>query len=197
MIKLDINTGDSGKQIARLLKGLPGDSKSILKTALNRTARDALKALKAQTKKTYDVKASAFKTRGSRITIYNAKKSNLSATIFISSKKLELIDFKVSPKNPQPTPPKFFKGKVLKKNSLKPLGKYGNKAFLVRYPTGHITIAARKTNKKDPIATLHSPAITQLIGSYKVYGFLKPKINKMLGDELKKQAQKVLAKRNA
>lgn len=198
MIDLQINTGNSSKEIARLLHGIPGDSRTILKNALNAAARQSLKMLKEDTKKKYDVKAAAFKKGkdGSNIQIKGAKKNNLDAVIMISSRKLELVKFKYSPlKQPDPKSlPEFIRGRVLKTGSMKKLAKFGNKAFLVKYKSGHLTIAARESSSRMPIKTLYSPAVTQLIGSYKVYGKLKPQMHQIMADELKKQADKTLSK---
>lgn len=178
--------------VKHALGAMSNEAKPTLKRALNDTARKARKALADKARETYDVKVAGF-NQGMRIE--NATNARLYATILASGRPLELYGYKVSPARyaTGAQRPPFIRARVLKSNSLKKVEKGGIKAFVVKYASGHRTVATR-TGPGRAIKTLHSPGVPTMIGSKHVYETLAPEIGSMLQQALARQIDRTLRK---
>ena len=202
MINLNFDVS-GGKAVKQLLEELPEKFRArVLKNALNNTASQALKAIYKDTQRIYDVKAREFRsTKNKKINIYRATNNRLNAVINIRSRASELIDFKVSPAKGDPkNPPNVLTGHIVRANAMKKLfhgrsdnGK-SNKAFFVKFRSGHATVASRVGSKRLPIAPLWTLSISQMIGAKRMLEIIYPSINTILEEQVRKQIGKLKAK---
>lgn len=168
------------------LGSMKSESRRVLKNAVNDTARDAKKDLAKKAQETYAVKQGRF-TKAMKT--QNATLSDPTATINVTGEQMELKDFKVSPATYKtgPDKPDILKAKVLLSSSLKGLIKSNNKAFLVKFRSGHVSVAQRYYKSRLPIKKLLSNSIPTMIGSKeRVFGVLEPEIyNTLMGNIIK------------
>lgn len=168
------------------LGSMKSESRRVLKNAVNATARDAKKDLAKKAQETYAVKQGRF-TKAMKT--QNATLSDPTATINVTGEQMELKDFKVSPATYKtgPDKPDILKAKVLLSSSLKGLMKSNNKAFLVKFRSGHVSVAQRYNKPRLPIKKLLSNSIPTMIGSKeRVFGVLEPEIyNTLMGNIIK------------
>ena len=161
------------QRIELKLKDMKAKAPQALKNAVNATARDAKKDLADKAKETYAVKSPRFKKA---IAQKNATASNPTATLKITGAVNELADFKYKDN----TSTDAARGKVLKASGLKSLQKGNLKAF-------------RKGTSRLPLKKLLSPSIPTMVGNEaKVYGIVKPNIEKNLQKNIQKQIDKIL-----
>lgn len=196
MIQFTFQSDASVDRVAEMLGSLSDQARPALKKALNATARDARKLLANKAQETYAIKIGGFNKNAK---IQNATNGKLFATIRVSGAANELKSFKVSPASYKTgaNRPDIIKGKVLQASGLKNLEKGGIKAFVVKFASGHTTVAERTGAKRLPIKVLYSPSIPSMIGSKRVYEVLRPEIGEMLQREISKQITKTLGKENA
>lgn len=192
MIVFTIDDKGMVETIARQLGEYHDKAPTVLKQALNATAKDARSMLANQAKDIYVVQKSKF---NKAMTIKNAFARKLEALIVTAGAPLELIDFKTNPKKP-PTDaerPDVTTGKVLVKSSLKRLEMGDLKAFVARFKSGHVSIVQRKGPERLPVKKLLSPSIPKMIGNEKqVYGEVEPKIAELLEANIRKYIKKTV-----
>lgn len=173
------------------LGSMKSESRRVLKNAVNATARDAKKDLAKKAQETYAVKQGRF-TKAMKT--QNATLSDPTATINVTGEQMELKDFKVSPATYKtgPDKPDILKAKVLLSSSLKGLMKSDNKAFLVKFRNGHVSVAQRYYKSRYPIKKLLSNSIPTMIGSKeRVFGVLEPEIYDTLMGNIIKEIERV------
>ena len=101
----------------------------------------------------------------------------------------ELADFKYKDN----TSTDAARGKVLKASGLKSLQKGNLKAFITKFGSGHVSVVQRKGTSRLPLKKLLSPSIPTMVGNEaKVYGIVKPNIEKNLQKNIQKQIDKIL-----
>lgn len=178
------------KTIEDALGDLKSESRKVLKNAVNKTAKQAKKDLAQKAQETYAVKQTRF-TKA--MTTKNATVGNPEAVINVTGAQLELKDFKVSPATYNPTNrPSVVKAKVLLASGLKGL-QAGTKAFLVKFKSGHVSVAQRRGPERYPIKKLLSNSVPKMIGSQKrVYGIIEPDIYDNLLANVQAEIAKVL-----
>ena len=119
----------------------------------------------------------------------NATASNPTATLKITGAVNELADFKYKDN----TSTDAARGKVLKASGLKSLQKGNLKAFITKFGSGHVSVVQRKGTSRLPLKKLLSPSIPTMVGNEaKVYGIVKPNIEKNLQKNIQKQIDKIL-----
>lgn len=178
--------------IEMALGNLKSESRKVLKNAVNATAKQAQADLAAKAKETYDVKKTRF-TKA--MDLRKATVSRQEATIKVTGEQLELHDFKSSPSTYKAgrTQADAVKAKVLLSSAMKPLVKGDLKAFLVKFQSGHVTIAQRKGESRFPTKKLLSNSIPKMVGNQdKVYGVVEPHIYSNLMDNIMKEISKVV-----
>lgn len=192
MINIDINIDRELAKIRKALGPLSAKAPNVLAGATTATAKDARKKLAAQAQKTYALTNANF---NKEMSIKNATKSTMTAVISSFGTAMELIRFKTNPAKLQADPPQIIKAKVLKKHVLKPLEKNGIKAFMVKFRSGHVTIAERMGNGRLPIKVLYSHGIPSMLGNEKqVYNIVRPDILQDLTKHVDEQVDKLLKK---
>lgn len=181
------------KTIEDALGDLQGESRKVLKNAVNKTAKQAKEKLAEKAEETYVVKKTRF-TKA--MATKNATVSKPEATIEITGAQLELKDFKVSPATYNPSNrPSMTKAKVLLSSSMKPL-QAGSKAFLAKFANDHVSVVQRRTRRRFPLKKLLSNSIPTMIGSQeRVYGIVEPDIYNDLMANIHAEIGKVLNKR--
>lgn len=193
---------DNLLEIERYLGMVRDKSRTVLRSAINDTAKETMSLLIEQTANRYHMKRSNIKKS---MTLVKATASKPIAIIKVTSPTTELYDFKVSPKKyvhplDFANKPKVYKGKVLKsaklsKLVLKPGAQDQYKAFVVKYRSGHITIGQRVPGKKmksnpnkEFVKTLLSPSVPTMMGNEKgVYGVVQPQMYNLLAENLAKR----------
>ena len=179
------------KVIEDALGDLKGESRKVLKNAVNKTARQAKEALAEKAKETYVVKKTRF-TKA--MATKNATLAKPEATINITGAQLELKDFKVSPATYKTgsNRPSVTKAKVLLSSGMKPLAS-SNKAFLAKFSNGHVSVVQRRSKSRFPLKKLLSNSIPKMVGSQKrVYGIVEPEIYDNLMANVQAEIRKVL-----
>ena len=198
MIKVEISSGTL-KNIENRLGDMSAKAPSIMKKAVNETAKQARKQLSQEAQKQYSVKTGRFNRA---MKIRSASVSKPEATIITTGEVMEIKDFKVSP-NKYSTGserPNITKGKVYRTGNLKNLQKGNLKAFIAKFKSGHVAVVQRvpgkkmKSNpKKEFIKKLLSPSIPTMIGKGdKVFGIVEPDIELNLQNDLSKYINELL-----
>lgn len=194
MIVFTIDDNGLVKTIADQLGEYHEKAPTVLKQALNATAKDARSLLAGEAQSVYVVQKSRF---NKAMSIKNATAKRLEAIIKATGTPLELIDFKASPKMPAvgTQRPEITTGKVLTKSSMKRLEVGGIKAFVAQFRSGHVSIVQRRGRERLPIKKLLSPSIPKMIGNEReVYGKVRPEIASMLDANIRKFIAKTIEK---
>ena len=205
MIYFEVDTEDLSHAIRDL--NIPkGKLNSILKTAVNRTARQVKTWLPEEAEDRYHIKRMGQVKKGLKMT--GAKVSNPVAHIISSGHANDLYDFNVTSRRYSPSnrPPAGHKANVLRVNSpvslmLKPNAN-GDKyrAFVVKYKSKHVAIAQRvpgskmkDNNKKEAIRNLYSISTPAMLGYEKgVMAKVSPKTEALLASEVAKGIERYL-----
>ena len=172
----------------------------LIQNTLNEVAKKARDTLAEKAQETYALKTNSFKRD---MKIRRASRNKLEAVIQTKGGVLELKDFKASPLGYVPGGRKGsqgVKGKVLKSSDMKRLELGGNKAFIIKFKSGHISVAQRVPGKKmksnpqkEFVKKLLSPSIPKMIGNEKkVYGIVRPSIEEDMRNSLNRHLKKVL-----
>ena len=205
MIYFEVDTEDLSHAIRDL--NIPkGKLNSILKTAINRTARQVKTWLPEEAEDRYHIKRMGQVKKGLKMT--GAKISSPVAHIISSGHANDLYDFNVTSRRYSPSnrPPAGHKANVLRVNSpvslmLKPNAN-GDKyrAFVVKYKSKHVAIAQRvpgskmkDNNKKEAIRNLYSISTPAMLGYEKgVMAKVSPKTEALLASEVAKGIERYL-----
>nr|DAN92298.1 MAG TPA: minor tail protein Z [Caudoviricetes sp.] len=178
---------------------------SVLKKALNATARDAKTDLAKKAKETYAVRAPRFKKA---IGQKNATNSKLVATLKITGKSTALADFThKAHAGGASARAKLYKGGTLKDLSLNDK----LKAFVVKFKSGHEAVVRRDPpnrytrglaerirtgGDRTKLKEFYSPSVPRMVGNEaKVYGIVKPKIQENLQRHVDQEIQKIFGGR--
>ena len=199
MIYIEVDTED----LQNTLRGLnipKGKLNSILKAAINRTARQVKSWLPEEAEDRYHIKRIGQVKKGLKMT--GAKVSNPVAHIISSGHANDLYDFNVTSRryNPSNRPVAGHKANVLRANSpvalmLKPnASKDKYRAFVVKYKSKHVAIAQRipgkkmkGNSKKEAIRNLYSISTPAMLGYEKgVMAKVSPKTEELLASEVAK-----------
>lgn len=205
MIYIEVDTED----LQNTLRGLnipKGKLNSILKAAINRTARQVKSWLPEEVEDRYHIKRIGQVKKGLKMT--GAKVSNPVAHIISSGHANDLYDFNVTSRryNPSNRPVAGHKANVLRANSpvalmLKPnASKDKYRAFVVKYKSEHVAIAQRipgkkmkGNSKKEAIRNLYSISTPAMLGYEKgVMAKVSPKTEALLASEVAKGIERYL-----
>ena len=200
MIYFEVDTEELSHAIRDL--NIPkGKLNSILKTAVNRTARQVKTWLPEEAEDRYRIKRMGQVKKGLKMT--GAK-----VHIISSGHANDLYDFNVTSRRYSPSnrPPAGHKANVLRVNSpvslmLKPSAnrdKY--RAFVVKYKSKHVAIAQRvpgskmkDNNKREAIRNLYSVSTPAMLGYEKgVMAKVSPKTEALLALEVAKGIERYL-----
>lgn len=194
MITFTYSADESLQYINKQLGELAFKSRKVLATATNETAKKAKVLLADKARESYEVKKGGV-TKS--MAVKRATEANPTAIIKVKGRPIELKQFKVSPAGYKPSKrPKMTKARVIKSGAMKPLEKGGIKAFIVKYASGHVSVATRDSSSRYPIRSLWSVSAPGMVGSEKhVYGVIRPKIEEILQAQVDRQINRVLAGR--
>lgn len=194
MIVFTVDDNGLIKTIADQLGECHSKAPTVLKQALNATAKDARTMLATQAQEVYVIQKSRF---NKAMSIKNATAKKLEALVKATGTSLELLDFKTVPKKPTTgdARPDITTGKVLKSSGMKRLEVGGIKAFVAQFRSGHVSIVQRRGAERLPVRKLLSPSIPKMVGNEKtVYGEVKPQIAELLDANIRKYIDKTISK---
>ena len=145
-------------------------SRYILRAAINNSAKEVKKRLERDAAKRYAINQGGQAAYRQINKIKKATIGNLAAIVEAKDGPIELFKYKVNDRTYYPGgvgAPKQIKAKALKKSPYKPLANPGYKAFVVKYKSGHISVAERVPGSS--MRGKHKEAIRSL------YAISKPK----------------------
>ena len=145
-------------------------SRYILRAAINNSAKEVKKRLERDAAKRYALNQGGQAAYRQINKIKKATIGNLAAIVEAKDGPIELFKYKVNDRTYYPGgvgAPKQIKAKALKKSPYKPLANPGYKAFVVKYKSGHISVAERVPGSS--MRGRHKEAIRSL------YAISKPK----------------------
>lgn len=140
---LQIDITPSLEDVEKQLGALKDKAPTVLKKALNDTAKWTGRELAKEAQTRYQVKTVKF---AKEFTIRRASNGRLEATLTAKSAPLALSKFKTSPPNPvsSGSGSPAVKVAVLKKAAKEVKGRQGIKAFLTKYSSGHVAVVQRQ-----------------------------------------------------
>lgn len=203
---IEIRVEDNAlKKIEQKLGDMSSKAPSVMKKAVNETAKEAKKALAAKAKATYTVRNAKFT---SVMKIKSATVGKPEAVISASGEPLPLLQFKVSRGK------KVTKVQVIKEGSLKELKKsrgdikafvnnIANKNQVRKHDTAkgkagtkviHKAVAQREGKERLGIEEKYGNSVPVMLGSKRVFGEEEKNINEILGKKLEKHITTILEK---
>lgn len=190
LIKIEVNESDI-KWAQKKLKGMETKAPRVLKNAINHTAKQARKSLMQGAQGRYAVKNAGF---NSRIKIYNATNTNLSASVYARDRTLTLPRFHTT------SPKSGVKSEVLKGSGLKEVISRKNgeiRAFRAKGGKAAGLVVQRRTEAKYPLKVLRSISVPKMLeivylGRGGISEALEPEIKRTFRDEVKKEIAKLV-----
>ena len=190
LIKIEVNESDI-KWAQKKLKGMETKAPRVLKNAINHTAKQARKSLMQGAQGRYAVKNAGF---NSRLKIYNATNTNLSASVYARDRTLTLPRFHTT------SPKSGVKSEVLKGSGLKEVISRKNgeiRAFRAKGGKAAGLIVQRRTEAKYPLKVLRSISVPKMLeivylGRGGISEALEPEIKRTFRDEVKKEIAKLV-----
>ena len=195
LIKIEVNESDI-KWAQKKLKGMETKAPRVLKNAINHTTKKARKSLMQGAQGRYAVKNAGF---NSRIKIYNATNTNLSASVYARDRTLTLPRFHTT------SPKSGVKSEVLKGSGLKEVvSRRGSSesngeihAFRAKGGKAAGLIVQRRTVARYPLKVLRSISVPKMLemvylGRGGISEALEPEIKRTFRDEVKKEIAKIV-----
>lgn len=199
LIKIEVNESDI-KWAQKKLKGMETKAPRVLKNAINHTAKKARKSLMEGAQRRYTVKNAGF---NSRIKIYNATNTKLSASVYARDRTLTLPRFHTT------SPKSGVRSEVLKGSGLKEVisrrgsvesgGKNDGaiRAFRAKGGKAAGLIVQRRTVARYPLKVLRSISVPKMLemvylGRCGISYALEPEIKRTFRDEVKKEIAKII-----
>lgn len=213
---------DSLAEIEHGLGMTKDKTKQVLKTAINNTAKKTITFLVNEAKTEHIIKKPN-EVKKTLTVSQKARVGNLEAVVKSTGRINDLYSFSVRPNsyNPKNRPKAGHKGNVNRANSPGKLY-YGtgggkskdlHKAFVVKFASGHISVAQRIPGSKrgmpnkygktapprpgrpneEAIKTLYAPSIPTMLGYEQgVFGVVNPMIHETLNNEIMAQMKRYL-----
>jgi len=175
------------KEIEAMMGQCSKQAPKAIMRALNRSVESAKTNVVGKATEEYHVSATAVRKT---ITTTKATETSLRVTVQSKDAGRELIDFKVSPKNPGlKRPPAVLRVGVKKGSGLKDLPG----AFVRRgVKTGKPHVLKRTTNKRYPINVKYSVSVPQMIGSKKVRLYIENEARAIFEKRLDHEIARIL-----
>lgn len=173
------------KKVQLALRNQPEKINLVLSRAINRAATNAKSNMSKKVREEYVVKASDVKKT---INISKATSSNPSATVKSTGNRLDLVDFKLTPKN-------LFKGQnnysvqVHKSGGLKKVPGFAA-------ASNKWGLFMRAGAKQYPIKRLMGPSVPQMIGHESVITWIEQEASSMLNQRVQHELEQVLGARS-
>lgn len=183
-------------------------SRMVLKAAINNTAKQTVTLLVDEANKEYQFTQPAQVRK--TLSLQKATTKNLTALVTSKGRVNELYNFMVKPRTyirgggvpggygAHTKRGAAYQDIFLKQNAAADEDKY--RAFVVKYKSGHKTLAQRRPGKRmksDPskefLKTLFAPSIPNILGDEQgVYGVVEPKMYDMLQQNIQAQILRFL-----
>lgn len=183
---IEVNKKDL-KYIQKKFDGAQKNVTRVLRNAINQTATESLKKIKAGRSGGYTVKARAF---NKEIQIQRANAGHLDATIKSKGRPRTLQQFKIS------KPKSGIKADVTRSGLKQLVNSAGAKAFMIPGGEGGL-VAQRETRHRLPIKILHSNSVPMMVK--KIYegerggqGDMQPFVQKTLHEKIMQQVEKLI-----
>ena len=196
MIEVNIDVDNKQlKYVENELDKMQKKTPSILKKAVNATARKAKSKLASKVIKRYATNSSEIRQA---MQLKSATVGQPSSTIMVKGSMKEIKEFKVAPMEVSKgrNRVKYLTAKVLKSSSMKPL--LGSpKPFVAQFESLHISVVRRvpgeymkkkppgKQKPKEKLEKLLSPSVTHMIGNDNVYREVEPEIRSILEKQIR------------
>lgn len=179
--------------ITKRLDGLYYKSPTVMKNAANRVSKEAVKMMDKEWSDKYAYSKGT--TMADVLHRKSATYANPRAIISARTNMEELIDFDVSHRYPLywTDPASWVRGRVLTDSPFRHVMKYGNKAFIAEFKSGHASVVAR-VGEGRKIRSLSAPSFSHMAGT--TYEEIEDSVNEMLIKETDKEIEKVLGRIN-
>lgn len=195
-------------EIEAALGMMKDKSRMVLKAAINNTAKQTVTLLVDEANKEYQFTQPAQVRK--TLSLQKATTKNLTALVTSKGRVNELYNFMVKPRTyirgggvpggygAHTKRGAAYQDIFLKQNAAADEDKY--RAFVVKYKSGHKTLAQRRPGKRmksDPskefLKTLFAPSIPNILGDeHGVYGVVEPKMYDMLQQNIQAQILRFL-----
>lgn len=207
MIHFQVNMQDL-KQIEYALGMAKDKSGYVLRAAINDTAKQTITLLTAEANREYQISQPSRVAK--TLSLDKATLRRLTATVTSRGRVNELFHFMVNPKTyvrgggaPGGYRAHSRRGTAYQNITLKQNAAGGGdnyKAFVVKYRSGHKTLAQRRPDrrmKKNPekefVKTLFAPSVPNMLGNEAgVYGVVEPQIYDLLHKNIREQIRRFL-----
>lgn len=176
-IDIDSELEYARKRLGDLQKKAP----MVIRTAINKTAKEAKKMDERITKKTYTAKGDIHSLQFQKATT-----ANLQAILKDRGSNVSMTHFS------------HYAGKtkvsaiINSSHGRKTLGKYGNKAFINALANGGSGIAVRVGKSRTPIEKMASISSPVMHGNDGTWGTIEPGIRQKLHENVKKEIERIL-----
>ena len=177
------------KEIIKKLDTLHDKAPSVLKNAINATARKVRTQMIKDAQSRYVVKdkgALKNEAKGGP-KVYTARVTNLEAEIKSKGSMQDIMAFMTKPN----TQAGAAAARVLNSGSFKALEVSGLKAFVATFKSGHQAIVQRKGKDRLPVKKLLSPAIPIMLGSEEISSKAEKLAYEVLQEEIQKRIDKI------
>lgn len=191
LIKIEVNEADI-KWAQKKLKGMETKAPRVLKNAINHTAKKARKGLMDGAQRRYAIKNAGF---NSRVKIYNATNTKLSASVYARDRTLTLPRFHTT------SPKSGVKSEVVKGSGLKEVvsrrGDTEIRAFRAKGGKADGLIVQRRTVARYPMKVLRSISVPKMLemvyhGGGGISAAMEPEIKRTFRDEVEKEIAKLV-----
>ena len=163
------------------LNKIPQKTRSVLRSAVNKTARDARKMFSEKARQVYDTK----KIRVAEMKLIRATKEDLTAHLKVQGNKRKLVEFRTR------FTKHTTKARVLRESSMTPMKEDDRWAFR----QGKDVMMRRLGPERYPITLFSGLSVAQMLGSKeRVYDQVEPKAQEMLLKNIEAAIDKFLAK---
>lgn len=176
-IDIDIELEYARQRLGDLQRKAP----MVIRTAINKTAKEAKKTDERITKKTYTAKGDIHSLQFQKATT-----ANLQAILKDRGANISMTHFS------------HYAGKnkvsavINTKHGRKTLGKYGNKAFYNSLANGGSGIAVRIGKSRTPIEKMASISSPVMHGNDGTWGTVEPEIRQKLHEYVEKEIERIL-----
>lgn len=182
MINISANLDD----VARRLP-----SEKLARTAMARAINRALDAGKTaaarETAKVYIVRQAQVRDKAR---VKKVSANNLNTELSFSGPALNIADYRIAPKKPQPAKRPTIRVTVNRSSGAKPY----KGAFVVPVRSGTVKVFRRTGKDRLPIVPVWGPSVPQLIGSERVSTAVQERMREVVVTRLEHEISRALAK---
>jgi len=183
---------DTDAEIAKIMRGLNAinlKAPSILKNAINATARKVRTQILKDAKEKYSIKNKSDLKNEAKggPKLYTATDATLTAEIKASGAMQDIMAFLTKPN----TATGAAAAKVLNTSAYTPLEVRGLKAFVATFRSGHTAIVQREGSERLPMKKLLSPAVPIMLGNAEIQEKAEAMAYDILQTEITKRIDKI------